>query len=247
MIKNIQFTLLDDVASTNIELIKEAQKNAPEGTTIVTNYQQTGRGQNNRTWQSEYGKNILLSTLLRPKISDISQLFMLNKAIAVAIARFTSNFINKNKIFIKWPNDIIIENRKIAGILIENSFTNTNINFSVVGIGYNVNQTAFPEYKPQATSLAAETNRNFPKNDLIYTLLSSIYREYENISSPKGIDKIDVAYHNKLYLKNCKSSYLFNGERIFLIPEKVNNYGQLIARDEKGNYRFFDAGSIKII
>ncbi|MBD3270789.1 biotin--[acetyl-CoA-carboxylase] ligase [Candidatus Peregrinibacteria bacterium] len=235
----------DEVDSTNEVLLTEARKGAPEWTTIVAHYQTAGKGQGKNNWVSKKSENILMSVLLKPVISDISQIFLLNKAIAVAISKFSSNFIENERVFIKWPNDILIDQNKISGILIENSFTDSKIEFSIVGIGFNVNQIVFPDFSPKATSLALVCKRKFEIKKLVSALIDHISMEYNFFSIQVNHKNIEQEYHKKLFNRNKRTSFLLNNKMIELTPKEVNNFGQLVTEDKNGKIVCYDAGMLK--
>ena len=144
---------LDSVDSTN-SFAKEMLLNSRpiEGTVITAKEQFAGRGQMGNKWNTEAGKNITLSLVLYPDQLDADKQFFLNMAIALAVKDFCE-FVLDDEIRIKWPNDIYYHDRKIAGILIENSISGTKITSSVVGIGINVNQEEFDPSLPNPAAL----------------------------------------------------------------------------------------------
>ena len=123
---------------------------------IYTTYQTAGRGQTGNGWESERGKNLLLSYLLREPKVDICELFLLNVTAAIAAHRTIAEWLSLEQrpmLTIKWPNDIYIGNRKIAGILVENSLCGTKIQHSIAGIGINVNQEQWVGGAPNPVSI----------------------------------------------------------------------------------------------
>jgi len=123
---------------------------------LYTTYQTAGRGQTGNTWESERGKNLLLSYLLREPDVNISEQFMLNMIAAIAAHRTIAEWLSLEQrpmLTIKWPNDIYIGNRKIAGILVENSLCGAKIQHSIAGIGINVNQDKWVSGAPNPVSI----------------------------------------------------------------------------------------------
>ena len=123
---------------------------------IYTTYQTAGRGQTGNGWESERGKNLLLSYLLREPEVNISEMFLLNVIAAVVAHRTIAEWLSfeqRPMLSIKWPNDIYIGNRKIAGILVENSLSGTKIQHSIAGIGINVNQEQWVSGAPNPVSI----------------------------------------------------------------------------------------------
>lgn len=144
---------LDSVDSTN-SFAKEMLLNSRpiEGTVIVAREQFAGRGQMGNKWDTEGGKNITLSIVLYPEHLDADKQFFLNMAIALAVKDFCE-FVLHDEVKIKWPNDIYYHDKKLGGILIENSISGSKITSSVVGIGLNVNQEEFDGDLPNPVSL----------------------------------------------------------------------------------------------
>ncbi len=220
--------------STNALLQKIlAETPLEEGTVICTDFQTKGRGQLTNVWESEDRKNILCSILLRPTQLPIKQQFLISQTISVAIIDVL-NTIAKG-FSIKWPNDIYYREKKIAGILIENTLSSAKIETCIIGLGLNVNQETFLSDAPNPISLFNITGREFS----ITELLQSILDKFNDIYS--------LAYTDITTLRNKYfSSLLFNGEMrkykdgngIFtgkIID--VENYGHLIIEDEFGKKR----------
>ena len=132
-------------------------KKIESGDIVVAKYQYGGRGQNTNKWYSSYGKNLLSSTLYRPLDVNVNQIFCINQVVSLAVLKTIRKF-SKEKCFIKWPNDIMSVNKKISGILVENSLSLNQVNYSIIGVGINVNQVFFKKL-PNATSLKKITKR----------------------------------------------------------------------------------------
>ena len=169
----------DEIDSTNDEAKRLVSKSNPiEGTVIYSNNQWLGRGQIDSHWQSEGGKNIILSFIIYPEFLKIERNFDLNIWISTSIVAALSTYCDR--VQIKWPNDIYIGEKKIGGILIENSIRGQLLANSIVGIGLNINQTDF-EGLPRATSLAIETQRSYNLNTLTEELLATLDKTYLSI------------------------------------------------------------------
>ncbi len=169
----MQLIKLSAIDSTN-DFLKELSKNeALENFTTVTTEQQTkGKGQMGSSWETEGGKNLIMSVLIKDVISKTDQVFHLNRAVSVAIIQVLETLQLPN-LAIKWPNDIMSENKKIAGILIENRFKSDTSIESVVGIGLNVNQKNF-SLLPNASSLALISNKEFEIDFLLAQIVEKI-------------------------------------------------------------------------
>jgi BirA family transcriptional regulator, biotin operon repressor / biotin---[acetyl-CoA-carboxylase] ligase len=134
---------LDEVDSTNLYAMQLVENSIPEeGTLITANLQLTGRGQRGSQWMSKKGLNLTGTYILKPGRRGIKNPFDLNKAVALAV-RNTAEKMVRQRVWVKWPNDIVTEDGKLAGILIENRMTEGQWDYSLVGIGLNVNETDF--------------------------------------------------------------------------------------------------------
>jgi len=133
---------IEQIDSTNNELRRLISHEPIDNFTMLTaEYQTSGRGQVGNTWESEKGKNLLMSILMRPKQLDVRQQYMLSMSLSVAVVRALRPIVNN--VEIKWPNDIYVGNKKLGGILIENMLKGIFIDYSIMGLGLNVNQTKF--------------------------------------------------------------------------------------------------------
>lgn len=160
---------LDAIDSTN-DFLKELSRNQSlENFTVVTAKHQTkGKGQMGSVWQTEIGKNLTMSVLVKQILTSISEIYSLNIAITISVFE-ALELLKVPNLSIKWPNDIMSDTKKIGGILIENSIKSDTTIESIVGIGLNVNQTNFSNL-PNASSLALVTNSEFDLDDLLYKI-----------------------------------------------------------------------------
>ena len=141
------------IASTNNYALELLANNEPiEGTAIMAEYQQSGKGQRGSGWLSDEGANLLVSLIFYPRFLSPNNQFYLNIIASLAVMETVNNFCRAD-VKVKWPNDVYANERKIAGILIENSIRGSQIFSSVIGIGLNINQTSFPQFDVEATSL----------------------------------------------------------------------------------------------
>jgi BirA family biotin operon repressor/biotin-[acetyl-CoA-carboxylase] ligase len=226
---------LDSVDSTNnYAAALLAKGTAKDGTVILSAYQTRGKGQGTNTWISGAGENLLFSIILKPQSLPVDKQFFLSMGISWGIAGFLETLVKP--VQIKWPNDILINNRKVAGILIENSVSGMNLKTSVIGIGLNVNQNVFPEGITQATSLKLESGRDFDLNhtlaeltDWLNTCLLNVYEEQYGT--------IKVNYLNRLWLLNKWANYSdVSGEFEGRITD-VTDLGELMVQQRSGEFK----------
>lgn len=179
-----KFFLFESIDSTNMCARTLAEAGTDEGSVVVADYQSEGRGRLGRKWQAEPEKNLLFSVLLRPKLSK-EQSGLLTFYAAIAVSRAIESMTGQ-RVECKWPNDILLNGKKICGILIENSFEQEHVAYSVLGIGLNVNQHAFTqELKERATSIAKELNTEVDRVKLFRRILEEIDGLYHDVQKSR--------------------------------------------------------------
>ena len=213
MSKIIEFQVLD---STNTFLSKN-YKFLDEFTFVISHFQTAGRGAGQNKWFSQRNKNLLFSFFFYPNF-DIKQQFFISQAISVALVQLLDKLGLKPKI--KWPNDILINTKKIAGILIENKIFSDKW-LTIVGIGLNVNQTQFTDNQ-KITSLKLELNKDFEIFHLFLLLKDMILK---NLSLDR--QKIEKKYLENFY--GLKKTQLFRreGKEFFAEILGVDVFGRL--------------------
>ncbi|GGE58164.1 BirA family biotin operon repressor/biotin-[acetyl-CoA-carboxylase] ligase [Pedobacter psychrotolerans] len=230
---------LKEVDSTNNFLKDLLSKSEPlaEGTVIMADNQFSGRGQQQSVWQTEAGKNISMSIYLKPSFLPLQKQFYLNMAVSLAVSDALDTYITEG-IKIKWPNDIYYFNRKIGGILIENTLTGIAFKSSVIGIGLNINQLNFPDHiSNKATSLVQILQK---ETDLMGILekISIFIEKYYLILKSGGYDILQKNYLKRLYNFNVKASYLDHGKVFEGIITGVEDGGRLVMHTEQGPQAF---------
>ena len=222
---NKQIILLNEVESTNNYANQLILSDAAEECTVVlARYQLRGKGQQGNTWESEYGKNLLMSMILYPDFLEAAKQFLISKVVSLAIIEFLQT--ETDNVSIKWPNDIYVGKNKIAGILIENSLKGMNMFSSIIGIGLNLNQETFFSDAPNPVSLKQITGKDYEIQITAELLIKNIISWYTKLKEYKKTE-IDSEYESNLYGYNQWSIYSVQGKtfeaRIFGIGE----FGQL--------------------
>lgn len=246
--KNMLF--LPEVESTNtyaMNLLRNV--NTIEGTTIITDHQTKGKGQRGSLWHSNIAQNLTTSIILKPHFLSINASFYLSKISALAVHDvLTEIFANRHyDIKIKWPNDILIDKQKIAGILIENNFSHTNIQSSVLGFGINVNQTDFDNYNRQATSIKLLLNQDFEREELLQKLCKNIEKWYLKLKEGKQA-MIDEQYFKNLYLMQQVAMFADAHEKRFMGKIKtITPKGHLVLELEHDVIKEFDVKDIRFL
>lgn len=170
----------ETLSSTNTEALSMLRSGEPEeGTVIETGFQTGGRGQAGSTWESEKDKNLLFSVILYPRSVTAEEQFLISMTASLALCDLLDNHCGN--VSIKWPNDILVGNDKIAGILIENSILGNYIENCVAGIGLNLNQEKFGDYSPCAVSLQMITGKVYDRSVMLRDLLSCFDGRYKDL------------------------------------------------------------------
>ena len=225
-----------------------SQVNISDGSLVYTFQQEKGRGQRGSTWECEPNKNITLSLILYPKFLKINQQFLLTKTVSLAVADLMAEHLNITanigEVYIKWPNDIYVGNRKIAGILIENNVRENAIQSAIIGIGINVNQLVF--HTPNAISLALITSRQFDLMNCIERLCEYIEARYLQLKAGNYVN-IHAAYLSYLYKFNEWALYQDNAKTFKGKIMGVSEIGKLQIQLEPGIIQEFDFKEIAFL
>ncbi len=232
---------LDAIDSTN-SFLKELASNTSleDYTVVVTNKQTKGRGQMQNTWASKPFKNLTFSVFKSLKNLEIRHQSYLNFAVSLAIYD-TLKSLSVPKLFIKWPNDIMADNKKVCGILIETTFNNSQIKNTIIGIGLNVNQEKFSKDYPNASSLKLILNRDLNLDELLHKIVERCKFYIKRIEQ-QDFEEIHNLYNETLYKKEIPSTF-FNtkSQQYFMgIISHVNQKGKLIIQLEDDSLKEFD-------
>ncbi len=181
-----------------------SRENATEGTVILADVQTRGKGQGENIWLSDSGLNLLCSIILKPDFLPAFKQFYLSMCIATGISDYLNGLGIRSHV--KWPNDILINGKKIAGILIENTILSQNLHTSVVGIGLNVNQVSFPPSIPNPASLKGETGKSFDVGQLLVKFFPFLKKVLNQLYAEDFV-AIKSRYLNCLWLLNTRATF----------------------------------------
>lgn len=233
---------LNETGSTNnyaAELMRQADM--PEGTLVTAEYQSEGRGQRSRTWQSEPGANILCTYILKPVFLPLEHQFTLNKAVALAVLHTAELFVPGSFLRIKWPNDLLMEGRKMAGILVENTLSGRQIVRSLAGIGFNVNQTQFGALNNAAASLKTELEQIIPLEHVQDALSGALEAVYLKLRAGK-FTFLAEEYDAYLWGRNEWHHFGEAGELCIL---HCDTEGRLVTQNRDEEIQHWEHGSLK--
>lgn len=228
---------LDTIPSTNSWLTANSA-GYPSMTMVTAREQTAGRGQRGNGWASAPGLNLTLSVLFRPENILPAQQFVISQATALAIVATLNEWNIGAKV--KWPNDIYVGERKICGILIENSLTGMRLDHSVIGIGLNVNQTCFPPTVPNPVSMATLTGKEIPLPGVMTVMAESLETFLRLADSATGPERIRAEYRERLWRGDGRQ-YMFRdtstSETFRARIEDIDPAGPMLLIDDKGETR----------
>lgn len=232
MKNDLQIESIASVPSTNA--YAKVDRTLKEGFVLLTDEQTQGKGMGTNQWESNKGKNITGSIIFNPQTIEPSHAFLLSMAVSIGIINFLKPFVPQA--IIKWPNDIYVENKKLAGILIENEFTANSITRTIVGIGLNVNQKKFM-HAPNPISLTMLTGKTYQTKEVAQALFTSVYNSYHELKQDP--ETIYSEYHEQLLgintqLTFCDKTGSFEGK-----IEQVDTDGMLTILDNQNRVRTY--------
>ncbi|MDH8701103.1 BirA family biotin operon repressor/biotin-[acetyl-CoA-carboxylase] ligase [Dysgonomonadaceae bacterium PH5-43] len=239
---------IDSTESTNNylrDLWEETE--LQDGTVVYAEQQTMGRGQAGSCWEAEPGKNLTCSILFYPDFVTLSDFFLLSKIVAVGIVSTLSEYSQK-EFLIKWPNDIYVDNKKIAGVLIENNIEDFSITRSIVGIGVNLNQREFKSSAPNPVSLINLIDTEVDVTEFLQKLQSNIMCWYNR--AKEGLCNyyfISHFYHKYLYRKTG-FHYFEDEDEVFEAQiSSVEDDGHLVLETRNGEKKSYLFKEVKFV
>ncbi|MBR4155428.1 MAG: biotin--[Bacteroidales bacterium] len=230
----MKITRFKNIDSTN----KYLQNLLEEGVDIIDNvvvaeFQSSGKGQGRNVWESESGKNLLFSVALDMSYLKAENQFLLTQMVSVAMIDVLKKYLPEESLFIKWPNDIYFNNKKIAGILIKNEIKGMMLGTSIIGIGLNVNQTSFDVSLPNPISMKMITGEDYDLesilNDICFELRTSSLELKNNSQQPTANSQ---SYNNKLYRYRQWATYQHQDSVKEMMIIGYDQFGRLILKEK---------------
>jgi BirA family biotin operon repressor/biotin-[acetyl-CoA-carboxylase] ligase len=240
----IYFNQVDSTNTFAIELMK--QNMAEDGTVVIAEFQGKGRGQSKNVWISEAFENLLFSVVLKPVTNFNADPFSLNKTIAVSIYSVLKSLLPQNQVHIKWPNDLLIDGRKVSGVLIENNFIGNKLNWSIAGIGLNVNQKLEHISDLNATSLGEKAGNTLDRAHVLKLILEEFEQNYLLLQTGnknelnKQFDEALLSYQESSEFKTQNGTF----EAVIM---GCDGDGRLMLKNSDGKIQAHIHGSIKQI
>jgi BirA family transcriptional regulator, biotin operon repressor / biotin---[acetyl-CoA-carboxylase] ligase len=223
-----QYLFLDSIDSTNTycRTMLNGDVQPPEGLVVQAGKQTNGKGQMGNVWHTEEGKNLTFSCIVYPRFLAPTEQFQLNIAVSLALISVLDEYVDA--VSIKWPNDIYVGNKKIAGILIENSLMGNKIQSSIIGIGLNINQNSFVGL--QATSLYMQSGVEYSLTHILQQWCV-IFNNYYTLLKARSFAGIKQKYLQRMWGYNKKVQYYLNNELQNGVILGVNALGQLMMEE----------------
>ncbi len=215
--------------STNVllwEMIRS--QSIPEGFVVCTDYQTSGKGQIGNSWEAEKGKNLLFSIVLYPQQIPVDEQFLISQIVSVAIKKALHNYAGN--VTVKWPNDIYWNDKKLGGILIENSLQGGKIKSTVIGVGLNINQTTFVSDAPNPVSLLQISGKSSNRKSILNQIFINIMELYNDMN----IEKIRSEYSASLYRKTGFHKFSTENETFRARIISIHPDGELELETESG-------------
>ena len=235
----------DATDSTNVQAKRLAEAHAPHGTLVVSDRQDGGKGRRGRSWASPSGVGIWMSLILRPEIAP-SSASMLTLAAALAVREGIQEETGLSPL-IKWPNDLVLNGKKICGILTEMSTELMEIQYVITGIGINVNQREFPpEIRDTATSLSLEAGRSFRRSSLIAAILKAFEKDYEAFLKTGDLSLLLEEYNACLVNRGKEVCILDPSGEYRAVAEGIDESGSLLVTLPDGTRREIISGEVSV-
>ena len=242
----MKITHFNNIDSTNSYLQNLLDKGEDVAdNVVVTDFQTSGKGQGRNIWQSEDGKNLLFSIALDMSFLKAEDQFLLTQMVSVAMINVLKKYLPEENLFIKWPNDIYFNDRKIAGILIKNEIKGVMLGTSIIGIGLNVNQTSFDESLPNPISMKMITGKYYDLEILLNEICnklsqqSTVNRQQISSNSINSTFNFQFStfnfqhlYTDKLYRYNQWAFYEHESEVKEMMITGYDRFGRLILKEK---------------
>lgn len=237
--------VLGSVDSTNNEVRRQADRGAAEGTVVIAERQEAGKGRRGRSWVSPEGAGIWMSLLLRPDFSPHhASMLTLVAAMAVADGIHAQTGMDCQ---IKWPNDLVVNGKKVCGILTEMATEEDTIRYVVIGIGVNVNTEEFPqELADTATSLYREAGKKLRRSALVNAILCAWERLYPVYKENLDMSGLMEEYNARLVNRNRQVRVITSAGGYTGVAKGIDRLGELLVEREDGSVEQVVSGEVSV-
>ena len=243
-----QLFYLEETGSTNIDAKRYAEEGEPHGTTVIAEKQNAGRGRRGKYWESPPGSAIYMTIMLKPEFApDKASMLTLVMALSVAEAITEATGLQAG---IKWPNDVVVNKKKVCGILTELNVETDYIRHVVIGVGINVNNGApeeFPEeIRETATSLRIEAGTPFSRAELLERVLERFEKNYDTFVTTLDLRLLIEAYGRYLLNLNMEVNVLDPKGSYTGVARGISTTGELLVEKEDGEMKTVYAGEVSV-
>ena len=225
---------------------------------VVADFQTSGKGQGKNVWHSEEGKNLLFSIALDMSFLKAEDQFLLTQMVSVAVIDVLKKYLTEENLFIKWPNDIYFNDKKIAGVLIKNEIKGMMMGTSIIGIGLNVNQTDFDESLPNPISMKIITGKDYDLEKILLEVTESLshrvsechshsQRQSHSQSQCQRQSPIANSYINHLYRYNQWAFYEHEGRLKEMMIIGYDRFGRLMLKEKNNREVICDLKEITFV
>lgn len=241
----IQYLHFDEIDSTNAYLQRKHSEADIRNWVVSANEQTAGKGMGSNSWESEAGKNLTFSLAVDMSFLPAEKQFLLSKAVPLGIIDVLDNILPNEKLSIKWPNDIIYENRKLAGILINSTIKANMMDVSIIGIGLNVNQMQFKDWPTHPISLKQITSETYDLQPLLEQIVEHILIKVKQLNDTPAV--IEQDYLKRLFRYRTWADYEVEGKIARLFMTGIDKFGRLQLLDEQQKMFCYEIKQIRFL
>ena len=239
----LNYVHLEQIDSTNAYLQRKQSEADIRNWVVSADEQTTGKGMGSNTWESEVGKNLTFSLALDVSFLPAERQFLLSEAVPLGIVEVLDGLLPSERLSIKWPNDIVYDGHKLAGILINSTIKANKMDVSVIGIGLNVNQMQFKNWPTHPISLQQITGKDYDLQPLMKQIAEHILLKVGQLKSDPAL--IEQEYLKRLFRYRTWAEYEVDGKVMRLLMTGIDAFGRLQLIDEAQRTYSFDIKEIK--
>ena len=241
----IHFNCID---STNAYLQRlQAEGQNIDGYVVWTDFQTQGKGMGKNIWESEKGQNLTFSLAFDMGFLKASAQFLLSQAVPMGILSILDQHVPNEKLWVKWPNDIHFNGRKLGGILINSTICGDKMGKSIIGLGLNVNQMKFSNLPTNPISLHEITGKEWDKDILVHDLVDAIAKEIVLLKDSNTHEALRRRYLERLLRYHEWGNYEVNGKPLRLFLDGIDSFGRLMLHDANNAQHLYEIKQIRFL
>ena len=241
----LKYIHLEQIDSTNAYLQRQQSEGDIRNWVVSATKQTAGKGMGSNGWESEVGKNLTFSLALDMSFLPAERQFLLSEAVPLGIIEVLDTILPAERLYIKWPNDIFYENRKLAGILINSTIKANMMDVSIIGIGLNVNQMRFQNWPTFPISLKQITGRDYDLQPLLEQIAEHILLKVEQLKSAPAV--IEQEYLKRLFRYRTWAEYEVDRKALWLFMTGIDQFGRLQLVDKQQERHCYEIKQIKFL